>query len=136
MKVAHVIHSLGSGGAEAVLEHLAPAARAACIDIIVIGLSDAADNRTAVRLREAGVTVHELHRRRYDLTAVVTLARLLRSARVDVVHTHLKHADVVGGLAAGLVGRPAVSTLHVIEAAPAGRRARRGCGWRLRSGAG
>ena len=124
MKVAHVIHSLGAGGAEAVLEHLAPAARAASIEIIVIGLSDAADNRTALRLRESGVTVHELHRRRYDLTAVLTLARLLRSARVDVVHTHLKHADVVGGLAARLVGRPAVSTLHVIEAAPAGWRGR------------
>ena len=120
VKVAHVIHSLGAGGAEAVLEHLAPAARAASVEIIVIGLSDAADNRTARRLREAGVTVHELHRGRYDLTAVLTLARLLRSARVDVVHTHLKHADVVGGLAAGLVGLPAVSTLHLIEAAPAG----------------
>lgn len=124
MKVAHVIHSLGAGGAEAVLEHLAPAARAASIEIIVIGLSDAADNRTALRLREAGVTVHELHRGRYDLTAVLSLARLLRSARVDVVHTHLKHADVVGGLAARLLGRPAVSTLHVIEAAPAGWRGR------------
>jgi glycosyltransferase involved in cell wall biosynthesis len=121
VRVAHVIHSLGAGGAETVLEHLAPAARAASIDIVVVGLSDAADNRTALRLREAGVTVHELHRGRYDLTAVVTLARLLRSERVDVVHTHLKHADVVGGLAARLVGRPAVSTLHLIEAAPAGR---------------
>jgi glycosyltransferase involved in cell wall biosynthesis len=124
VKVAHLIHSLGSGGAESVLEHLAPAARAASIDIIVVALSDAADNRTAVRLRRAGVTVHELHRRRYDPSAVITLARLLRSARVEVVHTHLKHADVVGGVAAALVGRPAVSTLHVIEAAPVGRRAR------------
>ena len=124
MKVAHVIHSLGAGGAEAVLEHLAPAARATSVEIIVVGLSDASDNRTALRLREAGVTVHELHRRRYDPTAVLTLARLLRSSRVDVVHTHLKHADVVGGLAAGLVGRPAVSTLHVIEATPAGWRGR------------
>ena len=121
MKVAHVIHSLGAGGAEAVLEHLAPAARAASIEVIVVGLSDAADNRTAQRLRAAGVTVHELHRGRYDLTAVLTVARLLRSERVDVVHTHLKHADVVGGLAARLVGCPAVSTLHLIEAVPAGR---------------
>lgn len=124
MKVAHVIHSLGAGGAEAVLEHLVPAARDASIEIVVIGLSDAADNRTALRLRAAGVTVHELHRRRYDLTVVLALAGLLRTAGVDVVHTHLKHADVVGGLAARLTGRPAVSTLHVIEAAPRGWRGR------------
>ena len=124
MKVAHLIHSLGAGGAEAVLEHLAPAARRAGIDTVVIGLSDAEDNRTARRLRAAGVRVHELHRGRNDLTAVTTLARLLRAERVDVVHTHLKHADVVGGLAARLVGVPAVSTLHVIEAAPRGWRGR------------
>ena len=114
MKVAHIIHSLGAGGAEGVLEHLAPAARSAGIDTVVIGLSDAADNRTARRLRGAGVRVHELHRGRYDLTAVVTIARVLRAERVDVVHTHLKHADVVGALAARVVVVPAVSTLHVI----------------------
>jgi glycosyltransferase involved in cell wall biosynthesis len=121
VKVAHVIHSLGAGGAEGVLEHLVPAARAAAIEMTVIGLSDAVDNRTALRLRRVGVTVHELHRARYDLTAVLALVRLLRCERVDVVHTHLKHADVVGGLAARLTGLPAVSTLHVIESAPSGR---------------
>ena len=124
MKVAHVIHSLGPGGAEGVLEHLAPAARHVGIDTVVVGLSDAQDSRTARRLRGAGVRVHELHRGRYDLTAVVPLARLVRAERVDVVHTHLKHADVVGGLAAHRVGVPAVSTLHVIEAAPPGWRGR------------
>lgn len=115
MKVAHVIHSLGAGGAETVLEHLVPAAADTGVEVVVIGLSDAEDNRTAQRLRALGARVHELHRPRYDPTVVRAVAGLLRSEGVDLVHTHLKHADVVGGAAARLVGLPAVSTLHVIE---------------------
>jgi glycosyltransferase involved in cell wall biosynthesis len=40
------------------------------------------------------------------------LARLVRSVRTDVVHTHLVHADLYGGLAARLRGTPLVSTKH------------------------
>ena len=40
------------------------------------------------------------------------LARLLRSLRADVVHTHLVHADVYGGVAAKLRGERLVSTKH------------------------
>jgi glycosyltransferase involved in cell wall biosynthesis len=40
------------------------------------------------------------------------LARLVRRLRADVVHTHLVHADVYGGLAAGLRRTPLVSTKH------------------------
>ncbi len=115
MRVAHVIHSLGAGGAETVLEHLVPAAADTGVEVVVIGLSDAEDNRTAERLRALGATVHELHRARYDPTVVRAVADLLRAERIDLVHTHLKHADVVGGAAARRVGVPAVSTLHVIE---------------------
>jgi glycosyltransferase involved in cell wall biosynthesis len=56
-----------------------------------------------------------MHSGRYDPTVVRGLAKLLREERVDIVHTHLKHADVVGGAAAKLVGIPSVSTLHVID---------------------
>ncbi|MBB3605189.1 glycosyltransferase involved in cell wall biosynthesis [Mycolicibacterium sp. BK556] len=120
LTVAHVIHSLGSGGAEAVLVDLARAAPSAAIRLVVIGLSDAhaegaVDNRAVPLLREQGATVYEMHSGRYDLTAVIRLAKVLRDERVDIVHTHLKHADLVGGLAARLVGVPSVSTLHVID---------------------
>lgn len=66
-------------------------------------------------LRQLGATVIEMHTARYDVTAAVKLAKLLRDEGVDIVHTHLKHADVVGGLAAKLARIPSVSTLHVID---------------------
>ena len=120
LTVAHVIHSLGPGGAEAVLVDLARAAPSAAIRLVVIGLSDAhseagTDNRVVPLLREQGATVYELNSGRYDLTATKRLAKVLRDEHVDIVHTHLKHADLVGGLAARLAGVPSVSTLHVID---------------------
>ncbi len=122
ISVAHVIHSLGAGGAEAVLVELARVAPAAGVRMIVIGLSDVhtsegVDNRVVPALRAQGVAVFELHSPRYDALAALRVARILRAERVDIVHTHLKHADVVGGLAARLAGLPAVSTLHVIDKA-------------------
>ncbi|MGB0963047.1 MAG: glycosyltransferase [Mycobacterium sp.] len=120
LTVAHVIHSLGPGGAEGLLVELARAATAAGIRLIVIGLSDeqcaaGVDNRAVPPLRALGATVYEMHTGRYDVTAVWRLAGLLRDEHVHIVHTHLKHADVVGGIAARLVGVPSVSTLHVID---------------------
>src|SRR4029079_3478640 len=47
----------------------------------------------------------------HDLDPLL-LARLVRSLRSDVVHTHLVHADVYGGVAAKLRGARLVSTKH------------------------
>ncbi len=113
--VAHVIHSLGSGGAEELLLQLASVAPRVNIRLVVVGLSDAADNRSARALREAGVTVYELHSMRYDPSVAFRLMRILRAERCDVVHTHLKHADVVGSFAAERLRLPVVSTLHLID---------------------
>lgn len=115
MRVCHVIHSLGAGGAEAVLSSLAGVSRRVGVETVVIGLSDADDARAVPALLEAGATVHQLHRGRYDLRAVGDVIGLLRREEIDVVHTHLKHADIVGGAAAKTLSLPAVSTLHVIE---------------------
>lgn len=120
LTVAQVIHSLGSGGAEAMLVELAGVARSGGLRLIVIGLSDAqsadgVDNRVVPKLRELGATVYEMHTARYDFSAAFGLAKILRDEHVDIVHTHLKHADVVGGAAARLARIPSVSTLHVID---------------------
>lgn len=115
IRVAHVIHSLGPGGAEKVLTELATAAPAAGLQVIVISLSPVDDALHARTLRSLGVDVVELGRHRWDPRSVVDTVAALRERRVDVVHTHLKHADIVGGLAAWRLGLPQVSTLHLIE---------------------
>jgi glycosyltransferase involved in cell wall biosynthesis len=126
LRVCHIIHSVGAGGAEAVLSSLAAASWRVGVETVVIGLSDADDARAVPPLLDNGAAVHQLHRGRYDVRAVADVVRLLRRENIDIVHTHLKHADIVGGAAARMLSLPAISTLHVIETRPASmsRRAR------------
>jgi glycosyltransferase involved in cell wall biosynthesis len=124
IRVAHVIHSLGAGGAENVLVELAGAAAPAGVELVVIGLSPVPDAVHAATLRARGVPVVELALGRWDPRAVPRTIAVLREHGVQVVHTHLKHADLVGALACTRLGLPLVSTLHVIEDAPVGAVAR------------
>lgn len=66
------------------------------------------------RLAEEGITVHPSQiESKWDVGAAVRLSRLLKSMRVGIVHTHIRRADLMGSIAAGLA-RPtrAVATLH------------------------
>lgn len=121
LKVAHVIHSLGPGGAEHVLVDLAGAAPAAAIELVVVALSPVPDPVHARDLVRLGVPVVQLDLGRWDPRAVPRTLAVLREHGVQVVHTHLKHADIAGSLAAARLGVPAVSTLHLIESAPVRR---------------
>jgi glycosyltransferase involved in cell wall biosynthesis len=121
LRVAHLIHCLGPGGAENVLGDLARAAPASGIELLVVGLSPAMDPVNARLLRQIGVEVVELGLPRWDPRAISRAVRVLREHQVDLVHSHLKHADLVGCAAGLRLGIPVVSTLHVIEDAPAGR---------------
>jgi glycosyltransferase involved in cell wall biosynthesis len=124
LRVAHLIHSLGPGGAENVLVELAGAADAGALEPVFVGLSPHPDPVHARTLRSLGFPVVELGLGRWDPRAVTRVIGVLREHRVQVVHTHLKHADLAGALAGARLRLPVVSTLHVIEDAPATRLAR------------
>jgi len=62
-----------------------------------------------------GVTVLDL-RGKADVTKLAKLVRLLREKRVQILHTHLFHADLAGRVAARLAGVPRlIHTVHVAE---------------------
>jgi glycosyltransferase involved in cell wall biosynthesis len=120
LRVAHLIHSLGPGGAESVLVELADAAEAAALDLTVIALSPTERPVHAESLRARGVPVVELNLARWDPRAFSRAISALRTIGPAVVHTHLKHADLVGAVAGRVLGLPVVSTLHVVEDVPDG----------------
>jgi glycosyltransferase involved in cell wall biosynthesis len=121
VKVAHLVPALHSDGPEIGLVDLAGVARQADIDMIVIALSVSSDAAEVGALRRAGAPVAELDLFPWDPRAVPRTAKLLREQHVEIVHTHLPQADVVGAAAAARNRIPAVSTLHRIHHEPADR---------------
>lgn len=108
LRVAHVVVSLGVGGAETMLVGTALASRARGDQPIVVCLSERGP--LAQPLERAGIRVHDLGARS-ALGAVYVpwrLARLLRAERIDLVQTWMYHADLLGGLAGRMAHRPVV----------------------------
>jgi glycosyltransferase involved in cell wall biosynthesis len=99
----------GIGGSERHLLTLLPALAERGIEPIFVGLDDpASDPRDFYEALSVPAVRIPAPR---DLDPVL-LARLVRGLRADVVHTHLVHADVYGGVAARLRGTTLVSTKH------------------------
>ena len=99
----------GIGGSERHLLTLLPALAARGLDPVFIGLDDPAWNPSDFYDALTVPSVRIPAPRDVD---PLLLARLVRGLHADVVHTHLVHADLYGGLAARLRGTPLVSTKH------------------------
>ena len=122
MKVAHLVTSfIEDGGLGDELVDLAAASDSTGVEPVVVVLGSSGDRWEVMRLRGLGVPVVELGLAPWDPRAVRRTARVLREHGVELVHTHRRHADVVGGLATRLGRGPAlplVSTLYKIENLP------------------
>ena len=91
------------------------------IELQVVSLMPTAGHPYERELQAAGAPVRSLDLpTRWDPRALPKGLPLVRDLAPHVVHTHLKHADLVGAFAARRLGLPMVSTLHLIEEAPGG----------------
>lgn len=108
--VLHLIHTGGVGGAETVVEQL-------------VRYGDHESWRTVTgvpgegwllsALREAAAEVVVLPSSGpFDGAMLFRLIRILKTRRVDVVHTHLFGPAVYGSVAGRIAGLPVVSTIH------------------------
>jgi glycosyltransferase involved in cell wall biosynthesis len=109
VRVAHVHRMRGVGGSERHLLTLLPALAARGLDVVFVGLDDPAWD---ARDFYDALAVPALRLGSPRDADPVLLGRLVRDLRADVVHTHLVHADLYGGLAAKLRGARLVSTKH------------------------
>lgn len=134
IRVCHLIHHLGPGGAEHVLVDLARVAAKAGIDMTVVSMMPTIGLHYPDVLRDLGVVVRSLDLRAWwDPRGPRRLRGIVAELRPQVLHSHLKHADVVAGRVAASTGIPHVSTLHVIETAAWGlARLKRGIATRSR----
>ena len=109
MRVVHVHRMRGIGGSERHLLTLLPALAERGIEPVFVGLDDPAWDPSDFY---GALQVPSLRLRAPRDVDPLLLARLVRSLRAEVVHTHLVHADVYGGIAAKLRGARLVSTKH------------------------
>ena len=114
MKILYVITGLRHGGAEKLLlltcKHLKEAYP---VEIVVCYFDPYAPMQTL--FAEAGIETHCIRR---NLFTVFRLARIIRERKINIVHTHLIHADIYGRIAALLPRhlKPGVfSTAHGTE---------------------
>jgi glycosyltransferase involved in cell wall biosynthesis len=99
----------GIGGSERHLLTLLPALAERGVEPVFVGLDDPAwDPRDFYD----ALTVPAVRIPAPRDADPLLLARLVRGLRADVVHTHLVHADLYGGVAAQLRGTTLVSTKH------------------------
>ncbi len=112
MKVAHVIAGLEADGAETVLHRIASRMDPARFQNEVISLTDLGP--MAERLQSSGIAVRALGMKRGSANPfpVLRLAGWLKKSQADVVQTWMYHADLLGGVAARMAGKPVIWSIH------------------------
>ena len=104
MTVLHLIPSLVGGGAERQLALLAPAMSKMGVRVHVACLHGGVN---AAPLMDAGVPFHRVPAAgNHDPRVVLTLCRLIRKIQPDLVQTWLTQMDVMGAMAARIMGVP------------------------------
>lgn len=105
--MANIIIGLDLGGAEIALHRLMTQLNRAHVTPVVLSLT--ARGVVGARLEEAGVEVITLESSRRSIMSVIPrLVSLLRKLQPQIVQTWMYHADLFGGIAASLAGRPPI----------------------------
>ncbi|KAA0110737.1 glycosyltransferase family 1 protein [Mycolicibacterium sp. P1-5] len=110
-----ILDSYNFGGAENLIAELGRFEPLA-LHVSVASLAPETSGRNALfgrladaRLKPTYISVRKL----LDVKGFLRLVRTLRNADVDVVHAHLGYSAILVPLAARLVGKPVVATLHL-----------------------
>ena len=113
LRVAHVIETLGVGGAERLVADVVRGLDRGRFHSRVFPLDGPLDLQSEIESAGTVVDPVQAPPRRQPLACVRGLARKLRRFGPGLVHTHLYYGNVMGRIAARLAGgAPVVTTLH------------------------
>ena len=115
MHIVQMINALRIGGAEKLVVTFARAARTKDLKLTVITLR-ANVPQVKQSVLETGAGVVELHHRKlFAPGRFYRLVRFLQQENVDIIHTHLAMANILGAASGWLAGIPVVTTLHNVS---------------------
>jgi glycosyltransferase involved in cell wall biosynthesis len=113
IRVAIVIDSLQTGGAQKLLAAFAANAAAYGIEPAVICLREGASPGIINAIQAAGAEVFTVPSKSlFGLKRLKWLLKYFKESKTDIVHTHLLYANILGSIAARLANIPVVCTLH------------------------
>jgi glycosyltransferase involved in cell wall biosynthesis len=113
LRILHLITRLPVGGAERLIVDLVQRLDRAQFEPLVCCLQERGP--LAAEVEAAGIPLFCLYRmrsKRFDVGAVHELAVLLRRERVDLMQSHLYHANLYGRLAGWRARVPVIATVH------------------------
>ncbi len=117
LRILQVIDHLGLGGAQSLVLGTARLGAEEGFETYVASVEAGGDPALVRRLQECSSEVISLNGRAvWDLRALARLVRIVRERKIDVIHSHLAVADVLGGVAGKLTRRPVVASLHNVVA--------------------
>ena len=114
INVLYIIWSLGLGGAEQVVIHLARGLDKNRFNVLICCLND--EGPFAGELQKSGIKIFALHKKGgIDFSVIGKIRKIIKNNKVALVHTHLWGANVWGRLAALIAGVPVIITEHNID---------------------
>lgn len=108
IKVTHIVSGLAADGAERMLDNIASSLDPDRFRSEVISLTDLGDLGPGMRARGIPVSALQMGRGWPNPLLLFRLAAWLRASQPQIVQTWMYHADLAGGLAARLSGKPKV----------------------------
>jgi glycosyltransferase involved in cell wall biosynthesis len=113
MRVAIVIDSLQTGGAQKLISAFTSQASKYGVEPVIVNLRQGSSSVITNEIQSSGVEVFNVTARSlFSLGRLRWLVRFFKEERIDVVHAHLLYANILASVSAYLAGIPVVCTLH------------------------
>jgi glycosyltransferase involved in cell wall biosynthesis len=119
MHILHIITSTDPGGAETTLFHFVSQSQSDLFSHQVISL--AALGAVGEKIAQIGVPTSSMNfsNRMGDFLSFPRLVTAIRRSSTDLIHCWMYHANLLGGLAAGITGIPSLWHIHHYDLNPA-----------------
>ncbi len=113
IRILHLITRLPIGGAERLLLGVLQNLDSKEFESVVCCIQDRGELANEVEtLGIPMIALNLMQRGGHDRQVVPTLRKLMREQRINLVHTHLYHANLYGRLAARREGIPSIASVH------------------------
>jgi glycosyltransferase involved in cell wall biosynthesis len=117
LQVLQLLPAFTIGGAELLAVNLAGALHQDQYVSHVAALFEREQNALSAELHAPNIRPHSFRGARlYSPTLWRNVARYVQKHQIDIIHTHLLPADIVGRFVGRIVGVPVVSTIHSVPA--------------------